>query len=85
MWWQPYIDYVQLYRGGKIGTHASTAELIKSLPVGFERGPVFQFRYVEYEHEERDNRMLFARVEEFVNAPLNLLIVVSEIAVSVRR
>jgi hypothetical protein len=70
---------------GRRFVHASTAELIESLPVGFKRGPVFQFRFVEYEHEEQDNRMLFARVKEFVNILHNLLSAVSKITVSVRR
>jgi hypothetical protein len=85
VWWQPYIDYDYLYRGGKIGTRALTAELIESLPVGVKRGLVFQFRYVEHKHDERDNIMLFARVEEFVNVLLNLLSTVSKITVSVWR
>jgi hypothetical protein len=83
VWWQPYVDYVQLLRGGKIGTRASIAELIESPPVGFERGPGFQFRCVEYEREERDNFRLFARAEEFVNVLPNL-IAVSKITVSMR-
>jgi hypothetical protein len=41
--------------------------------------------FVEYEHEEWDNKMLFDRVEGVVNALHNLLIAVSKITVSVWR
>ena len=43
------------------------------------------WQVVECEHEEWDNKMLFARVEEVVNALYNLLIAVSKITVSVQR
>ena len=41
--------------------------------------------FVEYEREEWDNKMLFDRVQEVVNALHNLPIAVSKITVSVRR